>query len=125
MEAASPSPEPPALLCLITFPDEDTAARVARALVDERLAACVSLIGGVRSIYRWQGAVSDEREVLALAKTTAARLPELQRRVVELHPYDVPEVVALAAWQLHPPYLAWLRDAVAAPADPQDPGGRR
>jgi len=108
-----PDPAAAPLVLLTTFPDEDTAARVARALVDERLCACVNLLPGVRSIYRWKGAVTDEREVLAIAKTTAARLPALERRLAELHPYEVPELVALAAAHVHPPYLAWLLAEVA------------
>ena len=103
-----PDPAAAPLVLLTTFPDEDTAARVARALVDERLCACVNLVPGVRSIYRWQGSLADEREVLAIAKTTAARLPELERRLAELHPYKVPELIALPAAHVHPPYLAWL-----------------
>lgn len=98
--------------CLLTFPDEEVAARVARALVDERLCACVNLLPGVRSIYRWEGAVSDDREVLAIAKTTRVRWEALRRRVVELHPYQVPEVIALPVVAGHAPYLDWVRGSV-------------
>lgn len=99
--------------CLITFPDEDTGARVARALVEEGLCACVNLVPRVRSIYRWQGAVSDDHEVLGIAKTTSARFEALRARVVALHPYDVPEVIALPVVAGSEPYLDWVREAVA------------
>lgn len=98
--------------CLLTFPDEEVAARIARALVEEQLAACVNLVPGLRSIYRWQGAVQDDREVLGIAKTTRARVEALRRRVVELHPYQVAEVIALPVVAGHLPYLDWVRGAV-------------
>ena len=101
-----------ALLVLSTFPDVDTAARIARAVVDERLAACANLLPAVRSIYRWQDAVCDEAEVLAVIKTTADRYAALAARIAELHPYQVPEVIAVALADGHPPYLAWLAEQV-------------
>lgn len=101
-----------ALACFITFPDEETARRVARALVEERLAACVNLVPGVRSIYSWKGAVSEDAEILGVAKTTAARFEALRARVAALHPYEVPEVIALPIEAGHAPYLAWLREGV-------------
>lgn len=104
-----------ALVVLSTFPDADSAARVARTLVDDRLAACVNLIPSVRSIYRWQGAISDEAETLAVIKTTAGRYAALAARIAELHPYQVPEIIALPLVEAHPPYLAWLAGEVAAP----------
>jgi periplasmic divalent cation tolerance protein len=97
-----------ALVVLSTFPDAEKAAQVARVLVDEQLAACVNLVPSVRSIYRWQGAVQDEAEVLALIKTTAERHAALAARLAALHPYDVPEILALPVAAVHPPYLAWL-----------------
>src|SRR6266478_7981801 len=74
---------------------EDEAASIARTLVDERLAACVNIIGPARSIYRWRGAVEDAREYLLLLKTSARLYTKVERRVRELHSYEVPEVVAL------------------------------
>jgi periplasmic divalent cation tolerance protein len=91
-----------------TFPSADVAAGVARALVDEQLCACVNLVPAVRSIYRWQGAVCDEAEVLAIVKTTDERLAALQARLVELHPYEVPEAIAVPVAGGHAPYLAWV-----------------
>ena len=104
-----------ALAVLSTFPDAETAARVARTLVDERLAACVNLVPAIRSIYRWQGAISDDAEALAIIKTTADRYPALAARISELHPYEVPEIVALPLAAGHPPYLAWLAGQVDPP----------
>jgi periplasmic divalent cation tolerance protein len=101
-----------ALVVLSTFPDADKAAQVARVLVEERLAACVNLVANVRSIYRWQGAVHDDAESLAIIKTTRERYPALATRLAELHPYDVAEIVALPLADGHPPYLAWLAGAV-------------
>jgi periplasmic divalent cation tolerance protein len=101
-----------AMLVLSTLPGPEKAAEIARALVEARLAACVSLVPAVRSIYRWQGAVSDDTETLAIIKTTAERYDELARRLVELHPYEVPEVIAIPVAAGHAAYLAWLGDAV-------------
>ncbi len=98
---------------LITAPDEPEAARIGRALVDEGLAACVNLVPGIRSIYRFEGAVADEGEVLMIAKTRADRFAALRRRVEELHPYRVPEVVALAVPEVAPAYAAWVLEECA------------
>ena len=99
-------------MVLSTFPDADKAAQVARVLVEERLAACVNLVPTVRSIYRWQGQIQDDAESLAVIKTTAERYPDLAARLAELHPYDVPEILALALEDGHAKYLAWLAAAV-------------
>lgn len=104
------------LIVLSTFPDGDTAARIARTLVDEQLAACVNLVPTVRSVYRWQGAICDEAEALAIIKTTAERYAALAARLAELHPYQVPEIIALPIAAGHAPYLAWLAGQVAPPA---------
>lgn len=106
---------PGTLVVFSTFPDAETAARIARALVDEQLAACVNLLPTVRSIYRWEGKVCDEAETLAVIKTTAERYAALAAKIVELHPYQVPEVIALPLADGHPPYLAWLAEQVARP----------
>lgn len=98
----------PVLLCLSTCPDADTAARIARVLVDERLAACVNVLPGVHSIYRWERRVDTAAEVLLLAKTTDEREPALRARLAALHPYDVPEVIALRIEAGLPAYLDWI-----------------
>jgi periplasmic divalent cation tolerance protein len=97
---------------LITVPDADVGASLARTLVEERLAACVNLVPGVRSIYRWEGEVQDDREVLLIVKTREDALPALTARIGALHPYDVPEVIALPIAGGSEAYLAWLRGAV-------------
>ena len=94
----------------LTFPDEDTAARIALTLLEERLIACANILPGARSLYRWDGATQDESEVVAFAKTVERRLPELVARVRELHPYETPCVVALSSFGGDPGYLQWVRD---------------
>lgn len=99
-----------ALLCFSTCPDAATAARIADALVEARLAACVSVLPGMRSTYRWQGRVESCDEALLLIKTTAARFPDLQQRLLQLHPYELPEVLAVEAGAGLPAYLRWVAD---------------
>jgi len=101
------------LLCYCTCPDAASAQALARALVDERLAACVNRVPGVRSTYRWQGEVIDDGEELLLIKTTAARLPALKARLPQLHPYEVPELVAVPVADGHDTYLDWVRAQIA------------
>ena len=96
-----------------TFPNPDKAAEVARILVSEQLAACVNLVGSVRSIYRWKGDISDDSETLAIIKTTRDRFDALRARLVELHPYEVAEVIALPVEAGHAPYLAWVESETA------------
>jgi len=91
-----------------TFPSEDKAADITRTLVNEGHAACANLVPHVRSIYRWQGELCDERETLAILKTTRERFAALRDRLVALHPYEVPEVIALPVEAGHPPYLDWV-----------------
>jgi len=93
---------------LVTAPDREVAERLARALVGERLAACVNLVPGVRSIYRWEGELHDDEELLLVIKTTAARVDTLAERVSALHPYDLPEVLALPAVGGSAGYLDWV-----------------
>ena len=92
----------------VTAANADDAARIARVLVEERLAACGNVIGPIRSIYRWQGEVHDEPEVMLVLKTRAELFENLRGRVVELHPYDVPEIIALPLEAGHGPYLDWI-----------------
>ena len=96
-----------ALLCLTTCPDFDTAQRIANALVEERLAACVNFVPGMHSTYRWQGKVEHAGEVLLLIKTTRVRMPAVQERILALHPYELPEVLTVEAGGL-PAYLQWI-----------------
>jgi periplasmic divalent cation tolerance protein len=96
------------------FPDEESALSTARILVQEQLAACVQIIPGVTSIYRWEGMLRHDSEHLALMKTSAACWPELRDRLIELHPYDIPEIIAMAVEQASFEYSNWVRDSVRA-----------
>lgn len=97
------------IIVLCTMPATgDTAAEIARTVVGEGLVACVNLVPGVRSIYRWQGEVCDDTEVLAIMKTTPTQFEPLRSRLIELHPYDLPEVIALDITHAHPPYRDWI-----------------
>lgn len=98
------------LVVLCTFPAGDAAAAAAERLVEERLAACVNLISGMRSVYRWKGQVTKDEETLAVIKTTSDRFAALKVRLIELHTYDTPEVIALEVERGHVPYLDWVRD---------------
>lgn len=100
----------PLCLVLSTFPDHDTARRIATALVEARLAACVNLVPSVQSIYRWQGKVESADEVLAVVKTTAEMYPQLEARLKELHPYEVPEIVALPTERVLEAYAKWVSE---------------
>lgn len=102
----------PCLVVLTTCPDEPTASRIARELVESGLAACVSRAGPVRSTYRWQGAIQDEPEMLLVIKTVSERYPELEMRLKSLHPYEVPEVIALPVTAGSAEYLSWLEAVV-------------
>lgn len=100
------------LIVLITAGSAEEATTVAQALVEERLAACANMVPGVRSIYRWEGTVHDDPEVLLIVKTRTDRFEGLARRVHEIHSYDVPEIVALPLVAGSTRYLAWLDEAV-------------
>ncbi len=101
-----------ARVVLTTMPDTDAAVTLARTLVDERLAACVNVLPAMRSIYRWEGAVHDEGERQLVIKTSEAMLPALEARLRALHPYDVPELLVLAA-EAAEAYGRWMLEAVA------------
>ena len=93
---------------LVTAPDAETGARIARTLVEEQLIACANLVPGIRSIYRWEGRVADEAEVLLVLKTRASACAALAARVKALHPYELPEVVALPVVAGSEAYLDWV-----------------
>jgi periplasmic divalent cation tolerance protein len=96
------------LIALCTCPDTRVADRIAEALVSEGLAACVNILPGIASVYRWEGQVQRDAEVLLLIKTTRGRLPELTDRVRGLHPYELPEVIAVPVSGGLPDYLQWV-----------------
>ncbi|XP_039221897.1 protein CutA isoform X2 [Crotalus tigris] len=114
--AAEP-PLPPAAgggvsAAFVTCPNETVAKDLARALVEQRLAACVNVLPGVTSIYRWKGAVEEDAEVLLMIKTRSSRVSALAEYVRSVHPYEVAEVIALPIQQGNPPYLRWVEEAV-------------
>ena len=109
---------PEAHLVLVTAPTAREARTLARVVVGERLAACVNVVGPLRSIYRWQGKVEQAREYLLLIKTRPGLYPKLERRILELHSYDVPEVLAVPLDSGARPYLAWLLASTAVTPAP-------
>ncbi|MGD1074506.1 MAG: divalent-cation tolerance protein CutA [Thermodesulfovibrionales bacterium] len=98
------------IVVFITASSEDEAAKIARVLVEERLAGCVNIIKGIRSIYSWMGKVEDEAEVLMTAKTRGSLFNALSTRVKELHSYAVPEIIALPVVKGSTEYLTWLKE---------------
>jgi periplasmic divalent cation tolerance protein len=103
-------PHADAIVVLTTVANEDEAVRLVRGLLDRKLIACGTLVPGARSIYRWEGRVSDEREVMVFLKTRSAILPALQTAFAELHPYKLPELLALAVDGGSAKYMAWIND---------------
>ena len=101
------------LIVFTSFASEEDAVRVVRVLVEERLIACGNLLPGARSLYRWKGAVADEREVVALLKTRKQDWTALMSRLHELHPYETPECVAVRMASVAPRYAAWLEQSLA------------
>ena len=99
---------------LCTFPNADEASNVAKTLVGEELVACINIVPGLRSIYRWQGEIHDASEVLAVIKTTEAGFPALEQRLAALHSYDCPEILALPVNQGHAPYIDWVLGNVSS-----------
>jgi periplasmic divalent cation tolerance protein len=97
-----------AIVVLVTAPSTDVAAEIARTVVEERLAACGNVLPGVRSIYRWEGKLQDEPEVLLVLKTQRRHFSALRDRILALHPYDVPEVIALPVEAGSAAYLDWI-----------------
>ncbi len=102
------------LVVLVTAPSAEKATELGRLLVSERVAACANVLPGIRSIYRWEGKVQDEPEALILLKTTRARFEALRDRVLALHPYQVPEVLALPVEAGSEKYLEWIGAEVGA-----------
>lgn len=99
------------LMVFVTCP-QSAAAQLAETLVQERLAACVNLLPGLRSVYRWQGRIESADECLLIAKTTAARYAELEAALRRLHPYELPEIIALDVARGWPAYLQWVVESV-------------
>jgi periplasmic divalent cation tolerance protein len=96
------------IVVFVTCGEEDEAVTIAQTLVEERLAACVSIVPPVRSIYRWEGKIWDEEEFLLIIKTEKERFQNLQEKVKSLHSYSVPEIIGLPIVEGSPDYLKWL-----------------
>lgn len=105
--------KPGVVVVWITTPNARVSRRLAHILVEERLAACVTILDGVRSIYRWKGKVENATEQLLFAKTTRARFTALKRRVQSLHPSRVPEIISFSLFRGHSAYLSWVADSVS------------
>ena len=97
----------------VTMPDRERATALARALVDEGLAACVNIVPGVTSIYRWEGRLQEDDEVLCLIKTRPAVFERARARILELHPYEVPEIIGFAVDDGSAAYLDWLKKSTS------------
>jgi periplasmic divalent cation tolerance protein len=105
------------LLAFTTFPNEEDAARAMRVLLEERLIACANLLPGARSLFAWEGKLEDTRETFVLMKTRKQDWPAMMSRLHELHPYKIPECLAVRVASGSPAYLEWL-EAALAPEQP-------
>jgi periplasmic divalent cation tolerance protein len=103
-------PHTDAIVIMTTLASTDDAVKLVQTLLDRRLIACGSVLPGARSLYRWQGKIADEQEVLVLLKTRSARLETLKLAFQELHPYKVPELLALSVTAGNSKYLEWIND---------------
>jgi len=101
---------PESLVVFVTCGSEEEGLKIAHALIEERLAACVNLVSPIRSIYRWEGKVWDEKEWLLIIKTQTARFDDLEKRVKALHSYSLSEIIALPIIKGSSSYLNWLKD---------------
>jgi periplasmic divalent cation tolerance protein len=98
------------IVVLVTCGSEEEATKIANSLVEERIAACVSIISPVRSIYRWEGKIWDEKEWVLIIKTQKKRFEDLEKKVKSLHSYSVPEIIGLPIVEGNPAYLKWLEE---------------
>ena len=98
------------VLALSTFPDAETARRVAREIVELRLAACGNIVPQIHSVYRWQGKLESGEEALAIFKLSASRYAEFETKLCSLHPYDVPEIISCRVNAGLPEYLRWVTE---------------
>ncbi len=111
--ASRAGPDLPVVALLLSGPGEAVLTKLGRTLVEEGLAACVNVLPGARSIYRWEGRVVEEDEAIAIVKSVAPLVPAIASRVRELHPYDLPEVLAVPTAGGSEAYAEWVRGAVA------------
>ncbi|GAB4168134.1 MAG: divalent-cation tolerance protein CutA [Rhodocyclaceae bacterium] len=115
----------PLLLVLTTLPDREIAEGIARSLIEARLAACVSILAPCQSVYRWEGRIEAAAEVPVLIKTTAERYPALERAICDQHPYELPEILAVAVEKGLPAYLEWVAAETARPMEGRPAGSRK
>ena len=109
------------IVVFITAANSEEATRLAEMLVERRLAACVQILPEMESVYRWQGKIERQKEVLLIAKTTSSRFEELERKVRAIHSYETPEIVALPLAAGSPAYLEWLNSSINSDAEgPED-----
>lgn len=100
------------LIIFCTIPDEDSALAISKALVNEKLAACCNIVRGLRSIFSWQDTVHDDSELLLLIKTKTSAFDKLEKRIMDLHPYEVPEIIAVPVYKGNEKYLEWIEENV-------------
>lgn len=108
------------LIGMMTAPDQASAAKIVDALVQEQLIACGNIIGGVQSIYRWQGAIERAAEILVILKTTEQWAAQVVARVRDLHPYEVPEVLFFPVTIGYDPYMRWVHESLVPTQDTKD-----
>lgn len=108
------------IMVFVTTASEEEAWTIARQLVDARLAACANIIGGIRSVFSWEGKVADEREALMILKSHADRFDELSNKIKSLHSYSVPEVIAFPISHGLPEYLQWVRNMTRSDSSARD-----
>lgn len=106
----------PYIVCLVTINDRDRAAQIAHTLVEKKLVACVNIVPEIRSIYSWQGDICDETEMLLIMKTRSDIFAELEHTVKNLHPYEVPEIIALDIQEGLADYLRWIDETTTRTA---------
>lgn len=105
------------LVVLTTVESREQAETIARMLVERQLAGCVQIVGPIISVYRWQGAVETAGELLLLIKTRSSIYPDLERTLIDIHPYQTPEIIALPVEAGFQGYLSWLVDSTAQPGE--------
>lgn len=109
------NPPDEVLLVLTNLPDREAALKLANALIEQKAAACVNVLGACTSVYRWEGKVENAEEIPLLIKTTAARYAALEALIRRLHPYELPEIIAVPVARGLPGYLQWVADETQSP----------
>ena len=102
-------------IALCTVPDEKTAGKIADALVAEKLAACINIVPSIMSVYRWNDAIEHDQELLLLIKTSESTWPLLEARILELHPYELPEIIAVPIHTGQTDYTQWIKNSLLTP----------